>query len=61
MMTFHRFMQRMAKLDRQGVIALAHRAGISEHTLIKVWRGDTASPGILLVELVWRHMGREEK
>jgi hypothetical protein len=52
MMKFSEFLKRLQRLDRQQVIAVAQRAEVSEHTLIKVWRGDTENPGVLLVEQV---------
>ena len=58
MMTFSQFLKRLKRLDRQGVIALAQEAKVSEHTLIKVWRGDTENPGVLLVEQVAAHMDK---
>jgi len=51
-MTFSEFLKRLQRLDRQGVISVAQEAKVSEHTLIKVWRGDTENPGVLLVEQV---------
>lgn len=56
MMTFAQFLKQLQRLDRQGVIALAQEASVSEHTLIKVWRGDTENPGVLLVEQVAPHL-----
>lgn len=58
MLTYSEFMKRLAPMQRADVIALAQRAGVSPHTLIKVWTRDTGNPGVLLVEKVSRHLER---
>jgi DNA-binding XRE family transcriptional regulator len=42
-------------MSRAEVVDLARAAGVSEHTLIKVWNLDTTNPGVLLVEKLSDH------
>jgi DNA-binding XRE family transcriptional regulator len=55
MLTYVQLMKRLKGMSRAEVVDLARAAGVSEHTLIKVWNLDTTNPGVLLVEKLSDH------
>lgn len=46
----------LARLDRQGVLALAQKSGVPFGTLNKIRRGETTDPHLSKVHAFWRHV-----
>ena len=49
-MTFNQLLTALRQKNRAEIRELAERAGMSEHSVVKIWNGATKNPGILACE-----------